>query len=56
MGPTKVYQAQFTHPDCIRSQYGLSDTRNATHGSDSPASVSKEIGILFPDIILDDSR
>lgn len=37
MGPTKVYQAQYTARDTIRGMYGLSDTRNATHGS----------GILF---------
>ena len=33
MGPTKVYQAQYIAPDTIRGMYGLSDTRNATHGS-----------------------
>lgn len=33
MGPTKVYKAQFEAPDTIRGMYGLSDTRNATHGS-----------------------
>lgn len=33
MGPTKVYQAQFDAPNTIRGMYGLSDTRNATHGS-----------------------
>lgn len=33
MGPTKVYRAQFEAPDTIRGKYGLSDTRNATHGS-----------------------
>jgi nucleoside diphosphate kinase len=33
MGPTKVYQAIYTHPDSIRGLYGLTDTRNATHGS-----------------------
>ena len=37
MGPTKVYQAQFTAPDSIRGTYGLSDTRNATHGSGTSA-------------------
>lgn len=37
MGPTKVYQAQFEAPDTIRGMYGLSDTRNATHGSGSVA-------------------
>lgn len=33
MGPTKVYKAQFEAPNTIRGKYGLSDTRNATHGS-----------------------
>lgn len=33
MGPTKVYRAQFEAPNTIRGKYGLSDTRNATHGS-----------------------
>ena len=33
MGPTKVYRAQFTAPDSIRGRFGLSDTRNAVHGS-----------------------
>lgn len=33
MGPTKVYHTIFTHPDSIRGMFGLTDTRNATHGS-----------------------
>jgi nucleoside-diphosphate kinase len=33
MGPTKVFQSQLSHPDCIRARHGLTDTRNATHGS-----------------------
>ena len=33
MGPTKVFKTQFEAPDSIRGQFGLSDTRNATHGS-----------------------
>ena len=33
LGPTKVYQAQFTDPNSIRGMFGLSDTRNAAHGS-----------------------
>lgn len=36
------------HPDSIRALYGLSDTRNACHGSDSVDSASKEIRIFFP--------
>lgn len=33
LGPTKVYKAQFTHPESIRGSIGLTDTRNAAHGS-----------------------
>ncbi|PSN58146.1 Nucleoside diphosphate kinase 6 [Blattella germanica] len=53
MGPTKVYQAQFTAPDTIRGSFGLSDTRNATHGSDSPESAKREIEIFFPKFDID---
>ncbi|KAK5641029.1 hypothetical protein RI129_009576 [Pyrocoelia pectoralis] len=49
MGPTKAYKAQYDDPETIRGQFGLSDTRNATHGSDSAQSAAKEIGLLFPD-------
>ncbi|XP_012287637.1 nucleoside diphosphate kinase 6 isoform X1 [Orussus abietinus] len=49
MGPTKVYQAQYNAPETIRGIFGLSDTRNATHGSDSPDSAEKEIKIFFKD-------
>lgn len=49
LGPTKVYQAQFTDPDSIRGKFGLSDTRNAAHGSDSKTSAEKEIKIFFKD-------
>lgn len=53
MGPTKTYQAQYTEPNSIRGMFGLSDTRNATHGSDSPESVSREIAIFFQDFDVD---
>jgi Nucleoside diphosphate kinase len=33
LGPTKVYIARFSHPYSIRGMYGISDTRNAAHGS-----------------------
>uniref|UniRef100_A0A1B6MTL0 Nucleoside diphosphate kinase n=1 Tax=Graphocephala atropunctata TaxID=36148 RepID=A0A1B6MTL0_9HEMI len=49
MGPTKVFQAIFSHPDSLRGMYGLTDTRNATHGSDSKESAAREISIFFPD-------
>ena len=45
MGPTKVYQAVYTAQGTIRANYGLSDTRNATHGSgeDPPNVFQKSI-------------
>ncbi|XP_076301082.1 nucleoside diphosphate kinase 6 [Lasioglossum baleicum] len=49
MGPTKVYRAQYTDPETIRGMFGLSDTRNATHGSDSVQSAEREIAIFFKD-------
>lgn len=33
MGPTKVFRARHTAPTTIRAQFGLTDTRNTTHGS-----------------------
>ncbi|XP_068794412.1 nucleoside diphosphate kinase 6 [Struthio camelus] len=49
MGPTKVFRARNSMPDSIRGAYGLTDTRNTTHGSDSPASASREIAFFFPE-------
>lgn len=33
MGPTKTFRAQYDASDSIRGMYGLTDTRNCTHGS-----------------------
>ncbi|NXI32718.1 NDK6 kinase, partial [Sterrhoptilus dennistouni] len=49
MGPTKVFRARHSDPESIRGAYGLTDTRNTTHGSDSPASASREIAFFFPE-------
>ncbi|XP_077196665.1 nucleoside diphosphate kinase 6 [Paroedura picta] len=49
MGPTRVFRAQHTHPDSIRGTYGLTDTRNTVHGSDSAAAARREIAVFFPD-------
>ncbi|XP_044595590.1 nucleoside diphosphate kinase 6 [Cotesia glomerata] len=54
MGPTKVYQAQYLAPESIRGRFGLSDTRNATHGSDSPDSAQREIKVFFKDFNIDE--
>ena len=37
----------------LRALYGTNGTRNATHGSDSPASAAREIKFYFPDLKLD---
>ncbi|XP_032174433.1 nucleoside diphosphate kinase 6 isoform X2 [Mustela erminea] len=34
MGPTRVFRARHVAPDSIRGSFGLTDTRNTTHGSD----------------------
>nr|XP_015830573.2 nucleoside diphosphate kinase 6 isoform X1 [Nothobranchius furzeri] len=49
MGPTKVFRARYTSPTSLRAQFGLTDTRNTTHGSDSPESARREICFFFPD-------
>ena len=49
MGPTKVYRAVYSHPTSLRGMYGLTDTRNALHGSDSTESAAREIGFFFPE-------
>ncbi|XP_036615076.1 nucleoside diphosphate kinase 6 isoform X2 [Trichosurus vulpecula] len=49
MGPTKVFRARHLAPDSIRGSFGLTDTRNTTHGSDSVVSASREIAAFFPD-------
>ncbi|GAA5858445.1 hypothetical protein JCM8547_007312 [Rhodosporidiobolus lusitaniae] len=47
IGPTKVFRGQWEAPDSLRARYGLSDTRNGFHGSDSPESATKELGQIF---------
>ncbi|XP_076061578.1 nucleoside diphosphate kinase 6-like isoform X2 [Oratosquilla oratoria] len=49
MGPTKVYRTQYEAPDTLRGMYGLTDTRNCTHGSDAPETAAREIGFFFPE-------
>ena len=49
MGPTKVLRAIYEQPTSLRGRFGLTDTRNATHGSDSVENARKEITFFFPD-------
>lgn len=41
MGPTKPPKAQFIAPDTVRGMYGLTDTRNSSHGSGMLAAATK---------------
>ncbi|XP_063365798.1 nucleoside diphosphate kinase 6-like [Cydia amplana] len=49
LGPTSVYKGQFQEPYCLRGMFGISDTRNVAHGSDSPPSAEREIKFFFPE-------
>uniref|UniRef100_A0A1L8DKD5 Nucleoside diphosphate kinase n=1 Tax=Nyssomyia neivai TaxID=330878 RepID=A0A1L8DKD5_9DIPT len=49
LGPTKVYKSIISHPESIRGKFGISDTRNAAHGSDSNETAKKEIEFFFSD-------
>ncbi|KAI1284884.1 Nucleoside diphosphate kinase 6 [Halotydeus destructor] len=51
LGPTKVYRTIFDEPQSLRGMYGLTDTRNSGHGSDSPETAFREIKFFFPDFI-----
>lgn len=42
MGPTKVFRARYTSPASIRGQFGLTDTRNTTHGSGRKGIMKRE--------------
>ncbi|CAG09120.1 unnamed protein product, partial [Tetraodon nigroviridis] len=54
MGPTKVFRARHTVPASIRAQFGLTDTRNTTHGSDSVESAQREICFFFPEFCVEE--
>jgi len=49
MGPTKVTKTRYEQPDTIRGMFGLTDTRNTSHGSDSDENALKEIAFFFPE-------
>ena len=51
-GPTNTAVAVRDAPSSIRARFGVDGTRNATHGSDSPASASLELRFYFPDLPL----
>lgn len=47
LGPTNTQRAQEDAPESIRAQFGTDGTKNACHGSDSPASAARELDIFF---------
>lgn len=49
IGKANVYRTIYSDPDCLRSRFGLTDTRNAVHGSDSQITVCREASFFFPD-------
>lgn len=53
IGPTSVYKTIYHNPDCLRARFGLTDTRNAVHGSSSYEEATREVGFFFPDLRLD---
>ncbi len=49
MGPTKVFKTIYDQPDSLRGMFGTTDTRNATHGSDSEDNARIEMKFFFPE-------
>ncbi|KAK7503931.1 hypothetical protein BaRGS_00004663 [Batillaria attramentaria] len=49
MGATKVLKTIYEDPESIRGKYGLTDTRNCAHGSDSEETAKREIQFFFPE-------
>ncbi|ORX96823.1 nucleoside diphosphate kinase [Basidiobolus meristosporus CBS 931.73] len=56
IGPTHPVRAAINAPDTLRSIYGLTDTRNSFHGSDSDETAKREIEIFFPEFDVDQWR
>lgn len=52
IGKANVYRTIYSDPDCLRSRFGLTDTRNAVHGSDSEATVCREASFFFPEFFV----
>ncbi|MEA2397436.1 MAG: nucleoside-diphosphate kinase [Thermoleophilaceae bacterium] len=47
IGATNPLEAE---PGSIRGQFGLEVQTNLVHGSDSPESAAREIGLFFPEL------
>ncbi|RKP13466.1 nucleoside diphosphate kinase [Piptocephalis cylindrospora] len=48
IGPTQPVRARISMPMTLRAMYGLTDTRNSFHGSDSPETARAELALFFP--------
>ena len=53
MGSTKVFKTRYEQPDTIRGLFGITDTRNSSHGSDSEETARQEIQFFFPEFDFD---
>ncbi|KAJ3330187.1 Thioredoxin domain-containing protein 3 [Blyttiomyces sp. JEL0837] len=54
-GPTNSDRARETSPNSIRALFGTDGSKNAVHGSDSPASAAREIKVIFGDSVSPDA-
>ncbi|KAJ2908721.1 hypothetical protein GGI21_002604 [Coemansia aciculifera] len=52
MGSTHPVRMRVTNAGCLRARYGLTDTRNSFHGSDSPQSAARELRLVFGEQII----
>ncbi|KAL1928861.1 hypothetical protein VTP01DRAFT_2647 [Rhizomucor pusillus] len=53
IGPTHPVRARIHKPETLRALYGLTDTRNSFHGSDSDENARQEIKFFFPEFDVD---
>lgn len=47
IGPTNSITAREQAPESVRARFGTDQQRNAAHGSDSPESAARELGMMF---------
>ena len=47
IGPTNSIEAREIRPDSIRAKFGVDETKNAVHGSDSRSSAARELEFFF---------
>ncbi|KAI8874176.1 nucleoside diphosphate kinase [Ramicandelaber brevisporus] len=54
IGPTHPVRAQLNAPHTLRARFGVTDTRNSFHGSDSLDNARDEIKLFFPELAYDE--